>query len=107
MAPHPGKWRRSFALGDQFFGGTPAGFLAQPLEDDVEHRDHEHAHHGRGQHAVEDRRADFAPAGSPRPGRDHRRQQPEDEGEARHHHRPEAKPRALDSGTSSDLPAAR
>src|SRR3954454_10919748 len=31
----------------------PPGLLAQPLEDDVEHRDHQHADAGRGQHAGE------------------------------------------------------
>src|SRR5436190_24119278 len=36
--------------------------LAQPLKDDIEHRDHEKPEQGRGEHAAEHRRSDRTPA---------------------------------------------
>ena len=41
---------------------------------------------------------------APAPLGDDQRQQAEDEGEAGHHHRPEAQPRALDRRSRIDLP---
>src|SRR5437763_14198792 len=58
-----------------------ADTLAQPLEDDVEHRNDEDAERRGGEHAAEDRRADRASAGRPGAGRNPERQEPEDEGE--------------------------
>src|SRR6266700_979641 len=66
-----------------------ADALAQPLEDDVEHRDDEDAERRGGDHAAEDRRADRAAAGGAGADRDDEGQQAEDEGEARHHDRAE------------------
>src|SRR3546814_7572217 len=55
-----------------------SSLLAHPLKHEVEHRNDEQADRGRGQHAVEDRRADGTPAGGTRPHRDHQRQRSEE-----------------------------
>src|SRR3954466_13710169 len=63
-------------------GPFPAGLLAQPPEDDVEHRDPHHPAAGGGQHAGEHRRADGPAAQSTGALGDDERQEAEDEGEA-------------------------
>ena len=56
------------------------------------------------QHAAEHRRADRAPAGRAGADGDHERQQAEDEGEARHHHRAESKRAPAIAASRIDLP---
>ena len=49
-------------------------------------------------HAAKHRRADVAPRQLRGAGGDHQRQETEDEGKRRHHHRPKAQPRAFCCG---------
>src|SRR2546421_13063170 len=63
--------------------------FAQPLEDDVEHRNEEDADGAGDQHAGEHRGADVAPADLGGALRPDQRYQAQDEGERGHHHRSE------------------
>src|ERR1700730_13246547 len=69
--------------------------FADRLEEDVQRRNSEYADEGRQNHAAEHRGADVAPRQLRGAAGDHQRQETEDEGKRRHHHRPEEQPRAF------------
>ena len=69
--------------------------LAQPVDDEEEHRRQEDAEQRHAEHAAEDGRAQRPPHLGAGPVRDHQRHHAEDEGERGHHDRPQPQPARL------------
>ncbi|KOQ81479.1 hypothetical protein ABW47_23330 [Enterobacter hormaechei] len=84
--------------------------LAQALEQHEQRRDEHYPHHGRHQHAAEHRSADDAAALGTRPGRQHHRQDADNERHGGHHYRAEAArcplPCGIDNRHSIHAPGA-
>src|SRR5205814_9888942 len=72
--------------------------VAQPFDEDEEHRDDEDRDGGRRQHAGDDGGPEDPPRNRAGARRDPERQETEDERERSHEHRPEAKPCSLQGG---------
>src|SRR5262250_1563579 len=81
---------------NSFFRLPPA---AQPFRRDVEQRNDENAEQGGREHTPEHRRADGLARDRAGAAGDDQREETENKGDARHHHRPESQARAFDRGS--------
>ena len=73
----------------------------EPLKDVEEHRRQEDAEERHAEHSCEDRRAQRSTHLGAGTFSDHQRQHAEDEGERRHHDRPQPQPASLDGGLAT------